>query len=269
MKPSSILTSDSFILHFSNGVTKSVARTDPKFNQVKAMMIKDHPATETDILTLLDPVAFIKRHSSGLFDVNRNGVVIDGVQTPTLFSTRALEIAEAGLDASPLVAFWRNLQSNPDPRAKTDLYGFLEKQGHPITQDGCFLAYKKIDKDYMSISADKQTGVKNSNKIGEVVIMDRAKVDSNPNQTCSYGLHVANLNYAKDFSGHRLVVVKVNPRDVVAIPTDYNGEKMRVCRYQVISEMQEATILTSPIVDTSNENWMTQKRDSKGRFLPK
>jgi len=31
------------------------------------------------------------------------------------------------------------------------------------------------------------------------------------------------------------VLVKVNPKDVVSVPVDYNNTKMRVCRYEVIS----------------------------------
>jgi hypothetical protein len=33
------------------------------------------------------------------------------------------------------------------------------------------------------------------------------------------------------------VIVKINPRDVVSIPTDYNNAKGRACRYEVIGEV--------------------------------
>src|SRR5690606_24725742 len=59
----------------------------------------------------------------------------------------------------------------------------------------------------------------------------------NPNNTCSFGLHVACFDYAKGF-GPRLIEVKVNPADVVCVPTDYNGTKMRVCKFEVIQECQ-------------------------------
>jgi hypothetical protein len=65
--------------------------------------------------------------------------------------------------------------------------------------------------------------------------MARDLVDDNPNNTCSAGLHVACFDYAKGF-GSRLVEVKVNPRDVVCVPTDYNGTKMRTCRFEVVAE---------------------------------
>ena len=37
------------------------------------------------------------------------------------------------------------------------------------------------------------------------------------------------------------MVIKINPRDVVSIPYDYNNEKMRCCRYEVIGEVPMST----------------------------
>ena len=36
-----------------------------------------------------------------------------------------------------------------------------------------------------------------------------------------------------------MVVVKVAPEDVVAVPPDYNNTKMRICRGEVLSEITE------------------------------
>jgi hypothetical protein len=35
------------------------------------------------------------------------------------------------------------------------------------------------------------------------------------------------------------MIVKINPRDVVAIPADYDNTKGRTCRYEVIAEYKE------------------------------
>ena len=37
------------------------------------------------------------------------------------------------------------------------------------------------------------------------------------------------------------MVLKINPRDVVSIPNDYNNQKGRCCRYEVIDEVPQAT----------------------------
>ena len=41
------------------------------------------------------------------------------------------------------------------------------------------------------------------------------------------------------FGGERIVIVKINPRDVVSIPTDYNDSKGRACRYEVVDEIDK------------------------------
>ena len=33
------------------------------------------------------------------------------------------------------------------------------------------------------------------------------------------------------------MILKINPADVVSIPTDYNASKGRACRYEVIGEL--------------------------------
>ena len=68
--------------------------------------------------------------------------------------------------------------------------------------------------------------------------MDRDSVDADSSVTCSHGLHVAAFEYAHRH-GRTLVAVKVNPVDVVSIPFDYNGQKMRVCRYKVLEVIGE------------------------------
>ena len=65
----------------------------------------------------------------------------------------------------------------------------------------------------------------------------RSQVNDNPNQTCSTGLHFCSQNYLGHFSGARVMILKINPRDVVSIPTDYDFSKGRCCRYEVIGEI--------------------------------
>jgi hypothetical protein len=35
------------------------------------------------------------------------------------------------------------------------------------------------------------------------------------------------------------MIVKINPKDVVAIPADYNNTKGRTCRYEVVAEYKD------------------------------
>ncbi|MHA1290409.1 MAG: hypothetical protein ACTSPB_23760 [Candidatus Thorarchaeota archaeon] len=127
-----------------------------------------------------------------------------------------------------------NLKDNPSKRAVDELYGFLEKNLLPLTPDGHFVAYKKVRDNYMDI----HSGTFN-NSVGQICEMARNEVDEDKDRTCSSGLHFCSLEYLPSFggwSGSRVMLVKINPRDVVSIPSDYNNSKGRACRYEVIGE---------------------------------
>jgi hypothetical protein len=76
-----------------------------------------------------------------------------------------------------------------------------------------------------------------NNSVGEIVEMERNEVDDNKDRTCSTGLHFCSQDYLNHFGGERVVIVKINPRDVVSIPSDYNDSKGRACRYEVVGEL--------------------------------
>jgi len=70
--------------------------------------------------------------------------------------------------------------------------------------------------------------------------MPRDKVDNDRNRTCSTGLHFCSKTYLPAFggsSGYRVMIVKVSPEDVVAIPSDYKNAKGRACKYEVVGEI--------------------------------
>ena len=69
--------------------------------------------------------------------------------------------------------------------------------------------------------------------------MERYDVDDNRDNTCSTGLHFCSKDYLNSFGGARTVIVKINPRDVVSIPSDYNQTKGRACRYEVVGEIDQ------------------------------
>ncbi len=70
-------------------------------------------------------------------------------------------------------------------------------------------------------------------RIGGTVSMDRGRVDCDPANTCSSGLHIGAPGYVKNFggSGSEYIACLVNPMNICAIPSDYSYMKMRVCEY--------------------------------------
>lgn len=157
-------------------------------------------------------------------------VHIDGVPMPDALSKRVLAFHEQGLPFDYLLKFWDNLRQNVSYNARQMLYNFLNHNGHPITKDGCFIAYRGVSDQFK----DRHTG-KFDNSPGKVCKMPRNAVDDNPNNICSAGLHVACYDYAYGW-GPKRIEVKINPKDVVCVPADYEGTKMRVCKFEVVRE---------------------------------
>jgi hypothetical protein len=174
----------------------------------------------------------VNKLSKGRVTVTEDEVTFDGKVIHNALSKRMLQIFSEGFPIDHFCKFMERLDANPSYRARNELYGFLEACDLPITDDGCFLAYKKIRFDWK----DCYSGTID-NRIGTTPTMDRRDVNEDPNQTCSAGLHVCSYSYLKSYSGDRIVAVKVDPADVVSCPVDYNFAKLRVCKYEVVEEL--------------------------------
>ena len=96
--------------------------------------------------------------------------------------------------------------------------------------------------------------------------MPRRLVDDDSNTTCSTGLHVANYDYVKGFGSNtsRIMVIKIHPRDFVAIPVDYNNVKARVCRYEVIEETSNDSLTNKLLVDKLKHHRLNQNTSTSG-----
>ena len=168
-------------------------------------------------------------------EVKDGNLYVFGDPIHSTIAKRVISFIEHGLDCVHLFKFILKLNMNPSKRAVDELYTFLEHRALPVTDNGNFLAYKAVREDY----TDKYTG-KFLNTIDSVLEMPRNKVDDNKENGCSYGFHAGSVDYAKDFmnaDGH-LMIVEINPADVVSIPTDCQYQKLRTCKYKVVGEYE-------------------------------
>lgn len=194
-------------------------------------------ATAEELLDIVDVEKAVANFSDGLVEIKNGQVTYEGEVVHGSISKRILEFMSKGLPFEPLVTFLNNLMENPSMQSQKELYDFLEHEHLPITEDGHFLAYKAVRSDYM----DKYVG-KFDNHVGQVCQMTRSKVDDDRGRGCSNGLHAGALNYVASYgnvdAGDRIVIVKINPKDVVSVPSDCNCEKLRTCRYEVVGEYE-------------------------------
>ena len=180
----------------------------------------------------IEPKKIVLNYGRGNVSIQGETLFWKGKELHTTLAVKMIDMLKEGFPIEPMVMFMDNLYQNPSKRAVDELYGFLERGNLPITPDGHFLAYKRVRENYM----DCHTG-KMDNSVGQVVEMERYDVDDNKDNTCSTGLHFCSKEYLSSFGGARTVIVKINPRDVVSIPSDYNQTKGRACRYEVIGEI--------------------------------
>jgi hypothetical protein len=220
-----IQTPQSLVVMFDTGAPVTI--TDKGVRRSVLSLIRD--GRHEEVARMATAKGQIEHGSKGRFKVKSGRVVIKGDVLPEALSRRLIQMVKAKVGTKPLEAFWGNLKKNPRADSREDLYGFLEANHVPITPDGHFIAYRKVNGSFK----DGHTGTMD-NSPGRIVRMRRRDVDPNRNNTCSSGLHVAAFNYAKSFSGSILLDVKVNPRDVVTVPEDYGQEKIRVCRFEVL-----------------------------------
>jgi hypothetical protein len=198
---------------------------------------------------IIDPEKIVLEYGSGRVAVQGDKLFWDGVEMHNALSRRMIQMLQEDFPIAPLVNFMENLSQNPSYRAVNELYGFLEKNNLPITPDGHFLAYKKVRADYTDVHSGKF-----DNSVGKVVEMPRNHVNDDKNQTCSAGLHFCSEEYLNHFGGDHTMILKINPRDVVSIPTDYNDSKGRCCRYEVVGELGVTpdAAFTSAVQDNAN-----------------
>lgn len=225
------ITDQNVVVNY-DGETHIVKRTDALADRL-IRAVKEQRLQE--IPSLVSAAKRIETFSKGAFVVKDGRVMVNGVQAPEVLSNKIIRFSGEGLPFQPLLRFAEKLSLNPSFRAVNELYQFLEKNDHPLTENGNFIAYKRVRGNFKDIHSGTF-----DNSVGKTLEVPRNQVDEDSSRTCSYGLHVANWDYAHtqfasyDRDSDVMLEVEVNPADVVAIPTDYNQSKMRVCRYVVL-----------------------------------
>lgn len=249
-----IITEDSVVL-IKDGKTESIPSSHPSYNEItEAVDAGDYVTAER----LMDVSADVQQFVGDSITIS-NGIVYYGGQAVNgTIVDRILTIKSRGGKAEHLIAFLENLMANPSKSAVDELYDFLESSKLPITPDGHFLAYKKVKDDYTSFYDDTTT-----NYVGDLLSMPRNQVDDNRSNTCSDGYHFCSQGYLPCYWGGRgrVLIVKINPTDVVSIPNDYNFEKGRACRYQIVGEVDQSEVenIDNPNHFDENQNGIDER----------
>ena len=188
----------------------------------------------------------IENFAEGKVRVENGHVYYGNLLLEGIIVDRILGFIKHKLPVQPLLRFINKLYENPSSRAISELYKFLEHKNMPITPSGNFLAYKGVQSDYFSKTAGNIEVIKGKvvdgkiyNGVGQEIEVKRNQVCDDKDIACSKGLHAGSVSYATDFGiGGKVVVVEINPADVVSIPTDCQCQKLRACAYKVVGEFE-------------------------------
>lgn len=235
-----ILQNDTLHVTLADGTGFTWEKSHPGYVNVLAHINADD-VNSAQLKNLMDVQARVKA-ATATYDnivVSPEGVTVDGLVLDNGLTRRMIKIVSEGGDPGVLLPFLANLSQNPREAAVYELYEFLKHSQMPLTPDGHFIAYKIVGPSYM----DKYSG-KFDNSPGKFVAMRPFDVDDNRHNTCSRGLHVCAKSYLPSYGNaiggnDRIVICKINPAHVVAVPSDYHNAKMRVWKYEVIGELND------------------------------
>ncbi|TPL42560.1 MULTISPECIES: hypothetical protein [unclassified Mesorhizobium] len=217
---------------FIGGDLKTIDSSHPNFATIKQRLREGTEVGED----LFDLAAALRRHlgyEDELVKVGPDGMTYNDRPINNFLTMRIIDLVRRGQPATPWINFFKRLQLNPDPNVRDELFDWLERGGMPITPDGYFLAYKKVDDDYTSFY-DHST----INAVGTTIFL--TEYDHDKARVCSAGLHFCSWDYLPQYHGNtgRVVVLKINPADVVGFQSSYTG-KGRACRYMIVDEIPE------------------------------
>ena len=182
-------------------------------------------------------------------EVKDGAVSYRGEVVHNLVVEKILSFMKKDMPYKPLIKFLGKLMENPSRRSVDELYAFLEHKNMPITPEGNFLAYKGVTSEFLDFHTRKF-----SNKVGDVLEMRRNAVCDDANIGCSHGFHAGSYEYAKGYAsnGGNLMIVEIDPSDVVSVPHDCSCQKLRTTKYKVVGHYE--TVDAPPLEDEYDEN---------------
>lgn len=243
----------------SNGAVVTVQADHPHFKRVvHALAEGNDPIKHVDFLGALDQV-------SDRVTVLEDKVLYDGEEVADGVARTILRYQREGRDTANLVRFLERVQENPSRHSRTQLWTWIQDRDLYVDDEGRIVAWKSVavvqeeveytdgfgttDEQTISgaetyISHSSGTAYVNGQKfegripyaVGDEVTMPREDVQDDPGVACHHGLHVGTFRYASTFGGSdsKVLEVAVAPEDVVSVPNDSYGEKIRCCRFTVL-----------------------------------
>lgn len=224
-----------FITVVIDGKTYSSRPEQVTFKDLRTAILKEDWNAIAGLVTLANKISTL---SEGVIEVRGEEIFYKGRSVDNSLTRRIVTMMRQGEPIKHMIRFMNNIYANPEVFAQNELYDWLVNSDMPITDDGRFLAYKAVRANFRDVHSGKF-----DNHPGCKPQMKRSDVDPDRNNECSRGFHFCSLRYLSAFLGDTIVIVAVNPKDVVSIPKDYNYTKGRTWTYEVLKVYGEKEVL--------------------------
>ena len=216
-----------------NGEVVNADYTHPSFKEIIAACLAED---FEKAVTLANTGKTIEKWSLGAFEFKNGKLYYCGEALHGSLIEKIISSIKEGDDNVNKYVFFLEDALRNDKNSYNEMWDFIKHNAIKIHDNGAIIGYKKV-----TVGADGKLYDSYTNTVpndpGTLVQMPRHLVNDNKSETCSYGLHVGSINYVRNFSGNQIVKVLVAPANVVSVPTDYNGQKMRCSEYFVLETL--------------------------------
>lgn len=237
---SHILSNSGITVVFEDGI-KMLHKTSPGYGEALVALKQGDISRLREIM---DPKENIKLYSGNELSFEEDGSIsFEGLRFGSKFTSLVKEAISKKIPWEVLARFFSNCAANPSQRARKEIETFLDSENLPITDDGCFLAYKNVT--VSGLDGDHGTF---DCSIGKTLDYPRDKIRPSAFRGPERGLSVGGLNYTKNGFVGKAMVVKVNPADLIGV---YNSpyKEAVVCKLSIISDGAEE--FSSTIIDSA------------------
>ncbi len=218
------LLTDKAVSFYHKGQTHQTGSANPMFDTIVSMLRKGEVETAVELTNVAKA---IDKASGGVITADGGILKHKGEELNETVNQWILRHMGKGHEAfNAVVNFLGRCKNNINQGSIQQLWQFIRANEFIIMPTGEFLAYKYVTDDLKDCHTNTF-----DNGIGQTVSMPRNDVTYDPQRTCAAGLHLARFEYV---SGQSTIVEAVCcPSNVVSVPTDYNGAKLRCCAYTV------------------------------------
>src|SRR5208337_317507 len=181
-------------------------KTHPTFDRMRTAITKGQWDKVPKLVSLAVSIA---NESHGNVEVTKAGVTYKGKLIHNTLTEYIQTLVKERKPLAPALKFMNNLYKNPSQEAVDEFYPWFKNSNLPITDDGCFLAYKYLNANF----TDTHTSTVD-NSPGQTILGSRKWFDKDYRTQCSSGYHVCSKEYGK--YGVVAMAVKINPKDVLS-----------------------------------------------------